>query len=517
MSKQGGKPFFNMLLRPAFAQRSTSAGFPGQASLQNDFFLTIPEGAPARQARAWLWLGVLALLGSGLFVVLIVLSRTPYVQDIFPYVAFFRTALVVHVDLSVLVWFLAFCGVIWSLNSQPRGAYWGWLAIAAVSSGAVVMVLAAFAGDARPLMNNYVPVLQQPMFLSGLGLVGAGATVQVLRSLFYSRAVSRAAGGEAALRFGVNTSVVAGAMAVLAFAGSFSGMPSRAAGADYYEALFWGSGHVQQFVFTQMMMVVWLWLAHAAGVRALIGPRAVLFLFAWGMLSLLMTPVVYLVADVGSVLHHELFTWQMAFGGSLASLPIALAVVAGMITTRRESGSTALVHGLVWSMVLFGLGGVLGFLIDRSDVTIPAHYHGAIVGVTLAFMAMCYHLLPRLGYLAPGRRITAWQVNLYGAGQMLHVSGLAWAGAEGIQRKTAGVSQGLDTVERLVAMGVMGVGGAISIIGGVLFLVVMLRCMRRPRYQRAGAVLDGMEGLTTLAGLAHRFRRRTELGTVFRG
>jgi len=485
--------------------------------MQNGFFLTIPEGAPMRQARAWLWLGVLALLGSGLFVVLIVLSRTPYVQDFFPFVAFFRTALVVHVDLSVLVWFLAFCGAIWSLNGQARGAAWGWLAIQAVALGTVVMVLAAFAGDARPLMNNYVPVLQQPMFLTGLALVGTGVTVQVLRSLFFSRPVSRAAGGEAALRFGVNTSVVAGAMAALAFAGSFSGMPAGAAGAAYYEALFWGSGHVQQFVFTQMMMVVWLWLAHAAGVRTLIGPRAVLFLFAWGMLSLLMTPVIYLVADVGSVLHHELFTWQMAFGGSLASLPIAFAVVAGMVTTPRRDCSPALVHGLGWSMALFGLGGVLGFLIDRSDVTIPAHYHGAIVGVTLAFMAMSYHLLPRLGYLAPGRRVTAWQVNLYGAGQMLHVSGLAWAGAEGIQRKTAGVSQGLDTVERLVAMGVMGVGGVVSIIGGVLFLVVMLRCMRRPHCQRAGTALEGVDGLTALAGLVHRLRRRRELGSVFRG
>ncbi len=447
--------------------------------MQNEFCLTIPDGTPARQARAWLWLGVSALLGSGVFTVLIVLSRTPYVQDVFPYVDLFRTALVVHVDLSVLVWFLAFCGVVWSLNARPQGAAWGSLAIAAATAGTVVMVLAAFAGDARPLMNNYVPVLQQFPFLVGLGLVGAGATVQVLRSLFFSRPVGPMVNGEAALRFGINTAVVAGAMAVLAFVASLTDMPAGASGPDYFEALFWGSGHVQQFVFTQMMLVVWLWLAHASGTRPLIGPRAVLFLFAWGLLSLLATPLIYLTADVGTVLHHELFTWQMAFGGSLASLPIALAVVAGIVTTRQEPTSPALVYGLVWSIALFGLGGVLGYLIDRSDVTIPAHYHGAIVGVTLAFMAMSYHLLPKLGYAEPGHRIISWQVHLYGAGQMLHVSGLAWAGAEGIQRKTAGAGQGLDTVERLVAMGVTGVGGLVSISGGVLFVVIMLRCMAR--------------------------------------
>ncbi|MDZ7735147.1 MAG: hypothetical protein U5P41_02620 [Gammaproteobacteria bacterium] len=78
----------------------------------------------------------------------------------------------------------------------------------------------------------------------------------------------------------------------------------------------------------------------------------------------------------------------------------------------RGSSPPALLHGLLWSIVLFGIGGILGFLIDRSDVTIPAHYHGAIVGVTLAFMAMCYYLLPRLGFASPGRRSTLWQVHL---------------------------------------------------------------------------------------------------------
>ena len=31
---------------------------------------------------------------------------------------FFRVALVVHVDLSVLVWFVAMAGMLWSLNSR---------------------------------------------------------------------------------------------------------------------------------------------------------------------------------------------------------------------------------------------------------------------------------------------------------------------------------------------------------------------------------------------------------------
>ena len=76
---------------------------------------------PARKlARNWLILGVVALLSSGLLAVLLVLSRTPGIQDVVPLRDFFRSALVIHVDLSVLIWFLAFAGMLWSLISSER-------------------------------------------------------------------------------------------------------------------------------------------------------------------------------------------------------------------------------------------------------------------------------------------------------------------------------------------------------------------------------------------------------------
>ncbi len=43
---------------------------------------------------------------------------------------FFRVALVVHVDLSVLVWFVALAGMLWSLNNRHAATAWGWFALA---------------------------------------------------------------------------------------------------------------------------------------------------------------------------------------------------------------------------------------------------------------------------------------------------------------------------------------------------------------------------------------------------
>ncbi len=33
----------------------------------------------------------------------------------------------------------------------------------------------------------------------------------------------------------------------------------------------------------------------------------------------------------------------------------------------------------------------------EGNVTIPAHYHGSVVGITIAFMNFVYWLLPKLG------------------------------------------------------------------------------------------------------------------------
>jgi cytochrome c oxidase subunit I len=56
-------------------------------------------------------LGLLALIGAGLFSVLRVLARTPGVNAWLPAGDFFRVALVVHVDVSVLAWFAAIAGL----------------------------------------------------------------------------------------------------------------------------------------------------------------------------------------------------------------------------------------------------------------------------------------------------------------------------------------------------------------------------------------------------------------------
>mgnify|MGYP003551352622 CR=1 FL=1 len=134
------------------------------------------------------------------------------------------------------------------------------------------------------------------------------------------------------------------------------------------------------------------------------------------------------------------------------------------------------------SMALFLSGGILAYMIKGVNVVIPAHYHGSIVGVTLAFMGLAYILLPRLGYAdVSTSKMARWQPYVYGAGQLIHVIGLAWSGGYGVQRKTAGAEQMLLTWQQKTGMGMMGLGGLIAIIGGIMFVLVCLKAIRAKR------------------------------------
>ncbi|MDO8704869.1 MAG: cbb3-type cytochrome c oxidase subunit I [Sulfuricaulis sp.] len=446
-----------------------------------EFYLPIPDNGRRQLAVGWLILGLAALLGSGIFSVLLVLARTPYVQNIFPSVDFFRTALVVHVDLSVLVWFLAFGGALWSLNSTPRFLAAGRIALLLAAVGALIIAAAPFFGAGEPLMSNYIPVLQHPLFLAGLLLFAAGFGVLTLRAMGAIPPVGPWMEGAAALRFGLNTAAVSAMLALIAFAWSYFTLPEFLHGKPYYELLFWGGGHVLQFTYTLLMLVAWLWLASASGVGLSLSPRVALIFFGFGLIAVFLTPIIYYSYPVTSVEHIKLFTWLMQYGGSLAALPLSLALVHGLWRAgRAPDEAQPLRAALIASMILFGAGGVIGFLITGTNVTIPAHYHGSIVGVTLAFMGLTYYLLPRLGYRRPDAKLARLQPYLYGGGQLLHVLGLVISGGYGVQRKVAGAAQALDTVERVAGMGLMGLGGLISVAGGFLFIYVCYRALREP-------------------------------------
>lgn len=474
-------------MRPLFVRSTGARTLPGTPRIarvdSGGYSLDVPQDDRRQLARAWLGLGVIALALSGVLAVLLVLSRTPALAGLFPVAEFFRVALVAHVDLSVLVWFVAFAGALWSLNSTQRLLRAGWIALVCCSVGTALIAAAPFAGG-TPIMANYVPVIDAPAFLLGLAVFGAGLALLVVRGLFASPLVGITLDGAGALRFGLNAALVAAAVALLALAWSAIALPGTIDRPAYFELLFWGGGHVIQFAWTLLLLVAWLLLAEAVGLAVPLSSRVVALLFGVCLAAVFVTPLVYLAYNVTSVEHHRLQTWLMRFGGGLAIVPVAAAVIGALLWRSRfderdRDEKRPLRAALVMSILLFGAGGLIGYAIRGSDVRIPAHYHGAIVGVTIAFMGLAYWLLPRLGLGTAPSRLATWQAYLYGGGQLLHITGLVWSGGYGVQRKVADGTLAARSLEQTLGMGLMGLGGLIAVVGGMLFVAAVLAAVAR--------------------------------------
>jgi len=448
--------------------------------------LVVQAGERRQLALAWLWLAIGALLASGVFSILLVAARAPFLQPLFRHAEFFRIALVVHVDLSVLVWFSSFAAVLWTIASRDRALTIGWAALGLGGLGTVTICLAPFLDPGSPIMSNYVPMIDSTLFIAGMLLFGLGFGLAALRAMAVPERVGSRLEPEGALRFGLNAAAVAAVMALLALAASAYALPPGLDARTHYELLYWGAGHVGQFAWSLIMMVAWLWLASLTGVRVPLSPRVVVVLFGIGLLAVFATPLIYLAWDVASAEHQKLFTWQMRFGGGLAIVPITLALAIGLLRAPAPLRAVAPCRSaLLASVLLFACGGTIGFLIQGSDVRVPAHYHGAIVGITLALMGLTYALLPSFGFTRPLPRIAAWQPWLYGGGQFLHIAGLVWSGGYGVPRKVAGTEQVLRTSGEVGGMALMGIGGLIAVAGGIAFALVVLAQLRSVRGSHA--------------------------------
>jgi cytochrome c oxidase subunit I len=426
----------------------------------------------------WLWLGVFAIAVAGLYALVPVVARTPQLKGLGVVQHFFDVALVVHVDLSVLVWFFAMICMGMAGMMQRHATnwpYWGAAGFACVAVSTVLMALSPL--DAWvPVKSNYIPVLHNSMFLLSLGLLLAGLIVTLLPFLLtylrprYLRELQA-----------LELAVVAAAITVaIGLVGYWLGARSVADDLellDHYEQMFWAGGHIMQFAFTLLAMAAWLALLQALGGQL---PKRnwAMMIYAITILGALLSLAgfIHYEFDSGEFTAHQ--TRMMNEWGGIGATLMAILILAKLFNIKLVRASRAYASSLIVSLALFFAGGVLGLMIAGQNVTIPAHYHGMIVGITQGLMGLAYVMLPRFGYQSvAGNRLAFWQPIVYGAGQFMHIGGLAYCGGYGILRKTAGGFENLAP-DIKIALGIFGLGGLLAIIGGILFVVVMLRVRR---------------------------------------
>lgn len=425
-----------------------------------------------RLVRAWLALAVGAIGLSTLLSFVLVAARTPGLSELAGLESNFRVALVLHVNLAALVWFLAIGSVLWSRLAdagRPRWMPLRWTGYGLALAGVAAMVAAPLADPGPALLTNYVPVLDSRLFLAGLTWFVIGALLSAAVALLPGGAVRTGASG-----FGLRLAALALLAAGVSMVWGAAQLGGDLARSAWFELTTWGPGHIGQGAFTLLMLVAWMELARAGGLVPGRGLRAILLL---GLLPALLGLALHLFLAPDTADFRKAHTLLMAFG----TWPAPLAAVAMLLTARREGTALSGARTALWlSVLLFAAGCVVGAFIRTDNTMIPAHYHGTIGAVTLAFMGLAFLEVRRLGLRCPPAAWVVRQSVAYGAGLLLMVAGLAWAGLLGAARKTPLADDAVLAAERLFAHGLIGFGGAIAIAAALVFVALVVRALLAP-------------------------------------
>lgn len=445
------------------------------------------RGALAHQSRdsclsrSWVTLGVASLVLSGCFAVFIVIARVPGVDSYIADPTFFRRCLVIHVTLALLIWCYAMCAALASLARQGAARVER-LSFRVSLIGVCVVLTGLLLTGAEPVLSNYIPAIDHPLFLIGLTLFFAG----LLPALRPTGALQRTEAGwlaDAALP-GVRAAGFAFWVAWIVFVVGALRLPPGLPTAVRYELLFWGPGHVLQFVSVAAMLAVWLSLLKGALGNEVLTPAAATGLFLLLVAPLVVTPL-WAAAGPAAAGVHSSYTRLMEIGIFPVVLIVLAAACRGVISACRERGAATLlrdyrVTAFLASAGLTVLGFILGASINGSTTLVPAHYHASIGAVTLSFMALCYATRRELAVereIWGSSWIPLWQPVLFGVGQAVFALGFGVAGMGGMGRKVYGVEQQAHSFAHSVGLSVMGIGGLLAVVSGILFLVYMVRLL----------------------------------------
>lgn len=454
----------------------------------------VEESGLKGEVRCWAGLGITALGIAGIFALLLAFSRLPGIESSVPWpLGFFEKGLVIHVIMSFVVWFLAvFAAIITILTATLNAAttmtgrvklrFMGPSALVLAAVGFVLLALPALLDRGEASLNNYVPVIIDPLYI--LGLIGF-AVALVLVTLRYAvtylsvreqKTVLSAAGLS-----GCGILILAFLCVVLAWIPNIGRPP----GERLFEDLFWGGGHVLQYLNTALMLMGWYILGSLTGEGETepVSSRVFGFAMLLCLLPAIGGPVLYAVYGVNSGALTATFT-NMQYLMAPPVILMAVSMIRFLVRQVRSGVWRSLGPCCVLlSLLTFAVGGFLGLFIDGTDTRTPAHYHAVIAAVNLVFMGLFFQfILPVTGRpFSPGRSVFVL-IWLYAAGQMIASIGLFLAGGYGVPRKTTGDARNLEELGAVTGLYMNGAGAVIAVIGGIMFIWIGARLLL-PRWQ----------------------------------
>jgi cytochrome c oxidase subunit 1 len=418
----------------------------------------------------WFILAVSALAFSGVYSFFPYALRTPVLAKLLNMQELFNVSLMVHVNLGVLVWFLSSSAMLMQMVIKDKFLSISFTGFIASMMGTIFIIASPFMGESEPVKNDYVPILHSLTFILGISLFLSGILLQSIITILSFDQIKRDV-----LKFTIYMSAMIFIVAVICFIKSAIELKAIAANRfidllEYYQLLFWGAGHILQFNYVQLIVFVWLAISLSSHIK-------VAFYLQWMNFLLVLSAVaIYWLYPLDSLELNDFFTSHMKYVGGILVMVIGIMVCYTFIARREFMLSRLDFVTFFASSFLILSGGFIGYLISGANVTVPAHYHGVILGITVGLMGLFYKILPELGFKRVNEKLAIWQILLYTIGQFIHVVALAISGGYGVLRKDPGTALSLKAK---IFMGAMGIGGSIALIGGVLFVILIFKNMKR--------------------------------------
>jgi len=484
---------------PRFPMTSTSTLTPTLAPLVASTPLVTPVSRPIQSAavrhpaqtdaRRWFTLAIGSLVIAGLLSLAVVVGRLPFLSRIIDDPLFFKRCLVVHVDLALVVWFYAFLAAMLALRSPVSGNRIQTAAFIGAVAGVFAMLAGALVKGAQPVLANYVPIIDHPLFAAGLAAFFVGALFYFIAQLAAPSAVIRAT-LPVDVSIGLQAAAVTVVIAAATWVSARAGLPD---GLDVYtraEFLAWGPGHVLQAANACAMLAVWLWLIERTTGAPVLRAAPARLIFGALVLPQAIMPLLTARGTMDSLYHTgatQLMRWAI-FPAIVIVLAIGIRhlIRHGKTPAPRSRVAQTALTGFLASAGLAVFGMILGACIRGSTTLVPAHYHASLGAVTVAFMTAAYFVCESVGSNpnSPVRRerlwrSAKWQLAVFGVGQTVFVLGFAIGGAYGLGRKTYAAEQHVRNAGELTGLIVMGLGGLLAVAGGLWFLFLILREMRR--------------------------------------
>ncbi len=458
--------------------------------------------------------------------------------------------LAAHGVTMLLFWLLLFevAALYWGstmlLNSRMRAPRLAWANFGMMLVGVAMAQWAMLTGRATVMFTAYPPLTAHPLYYAGILLFAVGVLVAVI--LFFTNIVM-------ARREGTYTGslplVVYGLAAAAIIAVYALGTGAVAYGMLFlqsidvlsdvdpatYRLFFWGIGHGAQQVNLAAMVAVWY-----ALIGFTVGGRPVneglsRFAFLLYIAFIHLGAVHHLLVDPGLGSSHRIMnTSYMLYLAVLASLIHAFSIPASIEVALRERGNRRGLFGwlrrapwsepgfssLVLSVVFFGfIAGVSGVLMGVMELNmmihntlfVVGHFHSTVVsGTTMAFMGIAYYLVPLLSQRKLANvKMARWQPWVFSGGVLVLTLGMLLAGRLGVPRRVADLSYegalvGVDQFASApfpLIMGLVSVGAVFAVIGGIMFVWIMVATLLGEKTERPD------RGLVYAFGTPERERR----------